>query len=73
MKKILIRYCPIWDGYPEAAQSVSDELKDFNVNIEEGDRGEFTITCGDNIIFDKSKIDRFPNDNEIIKIIVGEQ
>ena len=32
-----------------------DKLKDFNVIIEEGERGEFTIRYKGNIIFDKSK------------------
>ena len=44
----------------------------FDVTIEEGDRGEFTITYGNNIIFDKSKTDRFPKKKEIIKLISGE-
>ena len=80
MKKVLVRYCPIWDGYDEAAQSVSAELDKptdwrsgvFDVTIEEGARGEFTISYGDNIIFDKSKTDRFPKKKEIIKLISGE-
>ena len=41
----------------------------FDVTIEEGERGEFTISYGDNIIFDKSKTDRFPENGEIIKLI----
>ena len=41
----------------------------FDVSIEEGERGEFTITYKDNIIFDKSKTDRFPENGEITKLI----
>ena len=41
----------------------------FDVSIEEGERGEFTITYENDIIFDKSKTDRFPNIGEIIKLI----
>ena len=56
---------------------MSDELDNtgdwrdgiFDVTIEEGDRGEFTITYEDSIIFDKSKTDRFPDKGEIIKLI----
>jgi predicted Rdx family selenoprotein len=41
----------------------------FDVTIEEGGRGEFTITYKDNIIFDKSKTDRFPENGEITELV----
>ena len=41
----------------------------FDVTIDEGDRGEFTISYGGNIIFDKSKTNRFPDNGEITKLI----
>ena len=41
----------------------------FDITIEEGARGEFTISYEDNIIFDKSKTDRFPDNGEITKLI----
>ena len=44
----------------------------FDVTIEEGERGEFTVTYKDKIIFDKSKEDRFPDKKEILSLITGE-
>ena len=76
--KVLIRYCPVWDGYDEAAQSVSDEItENFNkidVEILEGDTGEFTVIVGDDpahLIFDKSNTNRFPDEKEIVKLLRG--
>ena len=76
--KVLIRYCPVWDGYDEAAQDVSDEIKEnfdrIDVEILEGDKGEFTVIVGDDpahLIFDKSNTNRFPNDEEIVNLLRG--
>ena len=42
----------------------------FDVSIEEGNRGEFTVSYQDKIIFDKQKCgDRFPNKGEITKLV----
>ena len=45
--KILIKYCPIWDGYDTKALEVSKEIKDNLKNVEveliEGGKGEFSV------------------------------
>ena len=43
----------------------------FIIKIQEGKRGEFTITYKENIIFDKKKTDRFPKTGEIVKLVKG--
>ena len=57
---------------------MSEEIKEnfdgIDVEILEGDRGEFTIIVGAapaHLIFDKNKTDRFPLSGEITKIIKG--
>ena len=57
---------------------MSDEIKEnfdgIDVEILEGDRGEFTVIVGDDpahMIFNKSKTDKFPLSGEITKIIKG--
>ena len=77
--KLQVRYCPTWDGYDKAAQAVHFEVmksifdkdlsRSISVAIKEGDKGEFTISLDDDIIFDKSETDRFPEDKEIVKLL----
>ena len=38
-------------------------------SVVQGDNGEFTIKYDDNIIFDKSKKNRFPEKGEIVNLI----
>ena len=82
IKDILVRYCPIWEGYPEAAVAAQEELKkefpNWNITIKKGDKGEFTVNenqrsvfniSGEmSIIYDKAKTGRFPCSNELLKI-----
>tara|TARA_Y100000593_G_scaffold60118_1_gene111507 strand:- start:933 stop:1109 length:177 start_codon:yes stop_codon:yes gene_type:complete len=42
---------------------------DILVSVSEGEKGEFKILFEDDVIFDKSKTDRFPKDGEILKLI----
>ena len=42
---------------------------DIVSSVMQGDKGEFTVKYGDNIIFDKSKKNRFPEKDEIVKLI----
>ena len=57
---------------------MSDEIKEnfdrIDVEILEGDKGEFTVIVGDDpahLIFDKSNTNRFPNDEEIVNLLRG--
>ena len=77
---ITIKYCGIW-GYKPRAQLVGDEIldrySDIEVFLEVGDAGQFDIIREDEfgittIIFSKDKTNRFPEEDEIIKLL-GEE
>ena len=73
LKKVLIKYCPVWNGYDAKAQDVSKEIlkseSGFIVEVKSGEKGEFTISYEGKVIFDKQEVERFPNDGEIVKLI----
>ena len=43
--------------------------RNITASIIEGDKGEYIITYGDNIIFDKKDAGRFPDEGEILLLI----
>ena len=78
--KITIKYCGMW-GYKPRAQLVGDEILDIYPNaeifLEVGNSGQFDVINEDEfwittIIFSKDKVNRFPDEGEIINLL-GEE
>ena len=78
--KITIKYCGMW-GYKPRAQLVGDEILDRYPNaqifLEVGNSGQFDVINKDEfgittIIISKDKTNRFPEEDEIIKLL-GEE
>ena len=77
--KLLIKYCPVWEGYDTKALEVSKEIKDNLKNVEvetiEGAESEFSVIYEADppaLLFSKQKYeDRFPTDNEIANILIS--
>ena len=77
---ITIKYCGMW-GYKPRAQLVGDEILDRYPNaevfLEVGNSGQFDVINEDEfgittIIFSKDKVNRFPDEGEIINLL-GEE
>ena len=75
--KLLIKYCPIWDGYDTKALEVSREITssftDVEVEVIEGARGEFSVIYQDDppaLIYSMAEKDRLPTNNEITSLLV---
>ena len=76
--KILIKYCPIWDGYDTKALEVSKEIKDNLKNVEvevvEGGRGEFSVIYENDppaLLYSVDEKHRLPTYNEIVNMLVS--
>ena len=76
--KLLIKYCPIWDGYDTKALEVSKEITssftDVEVEVLEGARGEFSVIYEDDppaLLYSMAEKDRLPTNNEITSLLVG--
>ena len=77
--KILIKYCPIWDGYDTKALEVSKEITssftDVEVELIEGGKGEFSVIYEADppaLLFSKKDCEgRFPTDNEISNMLIS--
>lgn len=75
MKKIIsIEYCTSW-GYLSRAVALANNLLDehknelTSVNIVPSSGGVFEISLGDELIFSKKELGRFPEDDEVEKLI----
>ena len=75
--KLLIKYCPIWDGYDTKASEVSKEIIDNFINAEveliEGARGEFSVIYQDDppaLLYSMNEKHRLPTNNEITSLLV---
>ena len=69
--KISIKYCAEWNYKPRAS-SMGDELKkEFGAEIEliAGGGGIFDISVDDNMVFSKFEKGRFPQPEEIVRLI----
>ena len=76
--KLLIKYCPIWDGYDTKALEVSKEITnsfiDVKVELVEGARGEFSVIYENDppaLLYSMAEKDRLPTDNEIVNMLVS--
>ena len=75
--KLLIKYCPIWDGYDTKALEVSKEITnsftDIKVELIEGAKGEFSVIYQDDppaLLYSMAEKDRLPTNNEIRSLLV---
>ena len=75
--KLLIKYCPIWDGYDTKAQEVSKEITDSFIDVEveviEGAVHEFSVIYQDDppaLLYSMAEKDRLPTNYEITSLLV---
>ena len=75
--KILIKYCPIWDGYDtkalEVSKEITDSFTDVEVEVIEGARGEFSVIYEDDppaLLYSTDEKHRLPTNNEITSLLV---
>ena len=75
--KILIKYCPIWDGYDTKALEVSKEITDSFIDVEveviEGAVHEFSVIYQDDppaLLYSRDEKHRLPTNNEITSLLV---
>ena len=70
--KVEIYYCGVWNYLP-AASRLEEELKGkysgIEVELNKGSGGIFKVVNDGALIFDKAESARFPDENEIIKLI----
>ena len=75
--KLLIKYCPIWEGYDKKALEVSKEITnsftEVEVDIVEGVKGEFSVIYEEDppaLLYSMAEKDRLPTNNEITSLLV---
>ena len=75
--KILIKYCPIWDGYDtkalEVSKEITDSFTDAEVEVIEGAVHEFSVIYQDDppaLIYSMNEKDRLPTNYEIISRLI---
>ena len=75
--KLLIKYCPTWEGYDTKALEVSKEITnsftDVKVEVIEGARGEFSVIYQDDppaLLYSTDEKHRLPTNNEITSLLV---
>ena len=75
--KLLIKYCPIWEGYDTKALEVSKEITssftDVEVELIEGGKGEFSVIYEDDppaLLYSMDEKHRLPTNNEITSLLV---
>ena len=75
--KLLIKYCPIWDGYDTKALEVSKEITDSFIDVEveviEGAVHEFSVIYQDDppaLIYSMNEKDRLPTNYEITSRLI---
>ena len=75
--KLLIKYCPIWEGYDTKALEVSKEITnnftDVEVELIEGARGEFSVIYEDDppaLLYSTDEKHRLPTNYEITSLLV---
>ena len=75
--KLLIKYCPIWEGYDtkalEVSKEITDSFTDVEVEVIEGARGEFSVIYEDDppaLLYSTDEKHRLPTNNEITSLLV---
>ena len=75
--KLLIKYCPIWDGYDtkalEVSKEITDSFTDVEVEVIEGAVHEFSVIYQDDppaLLYSRAEKDRLPTNYEITSLLV---
>ena len=75
--KLLIKYCPIWDGYDtkalEVSKEITDSFTDVEVEVVEGAVHEFSVIYQDDppaLLYSTDEKHRLPTNNEITSLLV---
>ena len=75
--KLLIKYCPIWEGYDTKALEVSKEITNsftgVKVELIEGAKGEFSVIYQEDppaLLYSMNEKHRLPTNNEITSLLV---
>ncbi len=69
---IRIEYCVQWNYEPQALslrEELGYEFMNAFIEIRPGAKGAFEVYKDDVLVFSKLKLDRFPNDGEVIQLI----
>ena len=69
--EIKINYCSVWNYKPRAA-GLAEKIKDeigIDAQLIPGSGGIYDIVVDSNTIYSKSKTKRFPDNDDIIKLI----
>jgi len=70
MKRILIRYCKVWNYLPRAARAAAliKEAAGVDAELREGARGEFTVWVGEDQVAAKDRMG-FPSETDILAAV----
>ena len=75
--KLLIKYCPVWEGYDtkalEVSKEITDSFTDVEVEVLEGAVHEFSVIYQDDppaLLYSMAEKDRLPTNNEITSLLV---
>jgi len=75
--KLLIKYCPIWEGYDtkalEVSKEITDSFTDVEVEVLEGAVHEFSVIYQDDppaLLYSTDEKHRLPTNNEITSLLV---
>ena len=71
--KISIEYCAMWNYLPKASSLEVELRNDFpqtDISLISSRGGVFEICLNDNLIFSKKSLNRFPESDEIKKLIM---
>ena len=69
--KIKINYCSVWNYEPRAARLAEKIKKETSITPQliSGSNGVYDIIVDDKTIFSKHQSNRFPDNDEVIKLI----
>ena len=76
--KLLIKYCPVWEGYDikalEVAKEIKNNLENVEVEVVEGAVHEFSVIYQDDppaLLYSRAEKDRLPTNNEITSLLIS--
>ena len=70
--KISITYCVAWNYLPQATRMAARISEAFGLEPEliKGRNGVFDVVADDKLVFSKHQVGRFPDDEEVIKLLL---
>ena len=71
---ISIEYCSMWNYLPRAASLANEILEKYGTDVKEltlipSGGGVFEVIKNGDLIFSKKRLDRFPDDGEVMNLI----